>query len=362
MRLLSRGKLLLFASGMGLALPFAAMAQKSSIIPLEVVKTFDDFRLVGITVSKDGRVFASAPAAQTGNKLIEVKKDGSIAPFPDASWNVSNPANSDNHWVVAQAMTVDSNNHIWVLDTGRGEAPAKVVQFDLATNKMVRLYRFPGVVLPTDSLNDLVVDATRGWAYIANVNNNGSIVVVNLKSGESRHVLRDDRSTRSATDEVLFVNGEAARWANGDTVILHADGIALSDDGDWLYYRPVTDRNYWRVRTEVLRSTMSQAEMSAQVEFLGRSEMSGGISVDSKGRIYGGDLEKSTVVMLTRDPKYGGLHSQVIARDPRLSWADGFAIHDGYLYIADSRLWEVALQNGKPRTGPFGIYRIKMPE
>ena len=82
--------------------------------------------------------------------------------------------------------------------------------------------------------------------------------------------------------------------------------------------------------------------------------------MDSTDTLYGGDLEHGTVVALTfgRDHKAS---SKVFVSDPKLSWADGFAISGGYLYIADSHLWEVALKNNLPRSGPFTIFKVKLP-
>ena len=84
--------------------------------------------------------------------------------------------------------------------------------------------------------------------------------------------------------------------------------------------------------------------------------------MDSKGTLYGGDLEHSTVVALKPAPDKK-LRTSVFVSDPaRLSWADGFAISGGDLYIADSRLWEVAFKNNRPRGGPFAIYKVKLPD
>jgi hypothetical protein len=85
--------------------------------------------------------------------------------------------------------------------------------------------------------------------------------------------------------------------------------------------------------------------------------------MDRHGTLYGGDLEHSTVVALAPDPATHQLQSCVFVRAPgRLSWADGFAISQGYLYIADSHLWEVAFKNHLPRSGPFTIFRVKLSD
>ena len=86
--------------------------------------------------------------------------------------------------------------------------------------------------------------------------------------------------------------------------------------------------------------------------------------MDQHGTLYGGDLEHSTVVALDLDPTTNKLKSRLVLRDPgRLSWADGFAISQGYLYIADSHLWELPMfKNHLPSSGPFTIFRAKLPD
>ena len=164
--------------------------------PLETVKTFDTFKLVGIGVSHEGRIFASAPAAQSGDRLVEVNaQTGAVTAYPDQTWNTSG-SDTEHEWVVPQAMWVDKADHLWALDSGRavmtGSGPSakpKLVEFDLASNKVIRSYGFDGTVAPTDSLNDVRIDLVHGYAYLTNIGNRGSLVVLDLKEGTSCQVL-----------------------------------------------------------------------------------------------------------------------------------------------------------------------------
>ena len=114
--------------------------------------------------------------------------------------------------------------------------------------------------------------------------------------------------------------------------------------------------------TSALRDAkLSDADLTKKVEYLGSSALTGGLIMDSHGTLYGGDLEHGTVASITRTPSHT-LSTRVFVSDPsRLSWADGFAISGGYLYIADSHLWEVAFKNNLPRSGPFTIFKAKLP-
>jgi sugar lactone lactonase YvrE len=339
--------------------------------PLIAVKSFNHFRLVGIGVSHEGRVFASAPTAKSGNRLVEVNvHTGAVSPYPDQSWNAGGTGRDK--WVVVQAMYVDRADHLWVLDVGSGPIPPKLVEFNLSDNQVIRNYGFQGTVSPTaggcgspyDSLNDVRVDLKHGYAYLTNCGINGSLVVLNLATGASRNVLVNDRSTDAEQGEHLLIRGQPAIGNNGKPVVIQNDGIALSPDAAWVYYRPLTDHNYWRVPTAALiDASLTPAELAKKVQYLGAAELTGGLIMDQHGTLYGGDLEHSSIVALTLDPATGKLKSKLFARDKgRLSWADGFAISGGYLYVSDSHLWEVAFKNDLPRSGPFTIFKVKLPE
>ena len=337
---------------------------------LMVVHQFgEDFHLVGIGVSKTGRVFATAPTARTqsGVSMVEVDtKSGKVTPYPDAAWNTVRPA-PDGHpeWGVVQALWDDSADRLWALDTGTeasgGAIPPKLVEFDLGTNQPIRTYSFDGVVTPKDSLNDVRVDVPGHTAYLTNAGNQGGIVVLDLRSGQSRLVLAGDRSAVGDPKQHLMIGEQAALKPDGSQVVIQTDGIALSPGRDWLYYRPLTDHNYWRVPTQALRDGhLNEAALARTVQYLGTGALSGGMIMDRAGTLLVGDVEHSTVVAFTvRGAK---LASRIFVRDPgQLEWADGFAISQGQLYISDSHLNEVAFKNDLPRSGSYTIFKVKLP-
>ena len=301
--------------------------------------------------------------------MVEVDpKTGAVTPYPDAAWNSFNErGGGKSEWISVQALWVDKADHLWALDSSlpkvdQERLPPKLVEFDLSNNQVIRQYDFKGVVSAQDSLNDLRIDTEHGYAYLTNAGNKGSLMVLDLTTGDARQVLVGDRSTFAGPKQHLMIGNEVALRPDGSVTEIQADGIALSPDARWLYYRPLTDHNYWRVPTSALRDArLSDAELAGKVEYLGSSVLSGGLIMDGSGTLYGGDLEHRTVVSLAMTPG-NKLRSKVFVSDPsKLSWADGFAISGGYLYIADSHLWEVAFKNNLPRSGPFTIFKVKLP-
>jgi sugar lactone lactonase YvrE len=355
-----------------LAQPHAPPAGRQVGPALTVVQQFgDDFRLVGIGVSHSGRVFATAPSSNVRSRysMVEVDSEsGAVTPYPDAAWNrFEQIPNGRSEWVSVQALWVDRTDHLWALDSSLPTVdqtllPPKLVEFDLRTNLAMRQYTFQGVITPKDSLNDVRVDVVHGYAYLTNAGPRGGLVVLNLGTGQSRLVLAGDRSAVADPNQHLMIGNQVAVRPDGSKVVIQTDGIALSPDSQWLYYRPLTDHNYWRVPTAALRDTrLSEAALARKVEYLGSSVLSGGLIMDRQGTLFAGDLEDGSVAALTIGPHHR-VSTRVFVRDPgQLSWADGFAISGEDLYISDSHLNEVAFGNNLPRSGPFTIFRVKLP-
>ncbi|TWV96268.1 L-dopachrome tautomerase-related protein [Chitinophaga pinensis] len=57
---------------------------------------------------------------------------------------------------------------------------------------------------------------------------------------------------------------------DGRPAKFNSDGIALTPDGNWLYYKPLSDDKLYRIKTEHLRNwNMTETDLAAQVEDLG---------------------------------------------------------------------------------------------
>src|SRR5260370_5143339 len=219
----------LLAAGILAAAHDSGQAQDTGKVgpPLETVKTFDDdFRLVGIGVSAKGRVFATAPSSNVRSRFSMVEGDpktGAVTPYPNAAWNnFSEQGDGKSEWISVQALWVDKSDHLWALDSSLSKVdqerlPPKLVEFDLSTNRVIRQYDFNGMVSAKDSLNDVRVDTVHDYAYLTNAANKGSLVVLDLKTGEARQVLVADRSTFADPSQHLMIGNEVALRPDGST-------------------------------------------------------------------------------------------------------------------------------------------------
>lgn len=342
-------------------------AQQAAGKTLTEVYHNDDFQLTGVAVSKSGRLFVNFPrwSDKYLNALVEVMKDGSAKPFPDEHWNRwdMKPATAGTQFVCVQSVFVDETDTMWVIDPA---APllatvvpggAKLVRIDLKTNQVSQVYPFgPDVAKPASYLNDVRVDTKRNFAYITD-SGAGGIVVVDLGSGTARRALDGHPSVMPEQGVRISVNGKPVIGPNGKPPQFASDGIALSQDGDYLYYQALTGATLYRVKTSVLRDTSATGDTAgAAVEKVAQTFPADGLWMDAEDRLYLSNINQSAVFRRAQDGKI-----EKVTGDSRLEWPDTFAQGpDGAIYITASHINDAPQYNrGKStRTRPYSVFKF----
>jgi sugar lactone lactonase YvrE len=256
-------------------------------------------------------------------------------------------ANYPNYLIGVQSVVIDSQDRLWILDTGRVLLPdgsalvpstyggPKLVGVDLATNQVFQTILFPPTVAYPDSyLNDVrfdlranITQSGKGVAYITDSSSEGrnGIVIVDLGTGESWRHLTLDRSVRSEPQFLPFVWGTPVysiprTGAPYTYLSMGSDAIALSADGGDLYYAPIGSRYLYSVPTALLRDRGFSSEVKATqgVVSHGQKGVSDGVETDSNGLVYMGNMEQNGIVAF--NPTNGTV--QMFVRDPRINWVD----------------------------------------
>lgn len=342
--------------------------QKTAAAELEEVFADSTYQLTGIAVSPDQRVFTNYPYWLDKHSLSVVEiKDGKPVPYPDAAWNsFKKGENGENKFVCVQAVVADEKGYLWIVDAaGIGLGPVyknsnKVIKIKLADNTIERIYKFPESVAGKDSyINDIRIDNTNGFAYMTS-SSNGGIVVLNTKTGDSRFVLHDSPSVTSDPAYHFTFDGKEFAKADGSIPKINSDGIALSPDKAFLYYKPLTDDKLYRISTSLLRDFSTPLKtIDSKVEDLGHFITTDGMEFDKDGNLYLGDLEKSSIVKITPDLK---MHT-LITDPEKLIWPDSYSISaDGYLYISISQIQLMPWFNNNinKTQKPYRLLRLKL--
>jgi sugar lactone lactonase YvrE len=342
------------------------MESKKDQPGLTLVFEDETYQLTGVAVGDQGRLFTNYPLWSDTYKfaLAEVTGIKTSVPYPNAAMNNwKQGQDGKNAWVCVQAVYIDDDNTMWVVDPAAPKMGKvynnsyKLVRINLNTNVVERTYAFDGVVSDTSYINDVRVDTQKQFAYLTN-SKEGGILVVDLKSGTTRQVLSNHYSVRSDPAFKFVIDGKELT-KNGKVVKMNSDGIALTPDGTWLYYKPLTDDKLYRIRTEDLRNTaLTEKALEAKVEDLGHFRTTDGMIFDKKGNLYLGDLLNSSIVRISPD-----LKMTTLVQDERLIWPDSYSISDdGYLYISCSQINKQPEYNAgvNKRTSPYAIYKIKL--
>lgn len=358
------------ASLLAVAQPLAAQ----TVGAVEDVARFDGPMPTGVTVAPNGRVFVNYP--RWGDDVpftVAEIKNGKATAYPNEDVNRGDPDRPADTLLSVQSVVADGKNRLWILDTAapgfqtRVSGGAKLVAVDLATDRIVRTIVIPDdVALATTYVNDVRFDLRNGdgVAYItdSSVSGPGGIIVVDLGTGRAIRRLTGHPST---SPDPLFkpvVDGREmlVRPKSGPTKPFRvaSDGIAVSPDGETLYYCPLSSRRLYAVPTSALRDpSLSDADLAAKVTELGEKGASDGLETDDKGRVYAGDYENNAVRRLEN-----GAWTTIL-QDDRVSWPDTFSISgDGFLYFTANQLHRQAGFNEGVdlRRRPYHLYRVKI--
>lgn len=236
----------------------------------------------GAYVSTPRLLSPSAPATLS---RLDTTADGGparLTAFPSAQ---GNDVKAPPHLALRNVLGfhVDRRNGwLWALDmgfvAGEAEAPAgaqKVMVFELASGKRLKTIALDGVADRVGSfLNDIAVDERRRVAYVSDSGfrsaprNQVGLIVVDHATGTARRVL-DGHASLQIEPGVKVVSGGSEVWP-GNPLLIGVNGIALSPDGQTLYWTVTTGTQAWAVPTAVLRRAgASDAQIAREVRSLG---------------------------------------------------------------------------------------------
>ncbi|WP_035606380.1 L-dopachrome tautomerase-related protein [Haloferula sp. BvORR071] len=355
--------------------PFLALLllATSQAAELEQVAAFGKNQPIGMAVaSRPNRVFVSFPHREPFLHALTEIIGGERQPFPDPEWNRYDTTAPDTHFINVQDLFVDKADHLWVLDSAPGSAASifgkesgqkggyfKLVHIDLGKNAVVKTYDFPELPKDKSALNDVCVDLSHNLAYLSDPGLK-AIVVLDLASGKSRVVLQDHPSTLATPGFVLHLDGKDVVDGGGHPFSSNVNGIALTRDEKYFYYRAINQTKLYRIETRHLADpALTNDDLAKHIETVAETGVCHGMVADAKGNIYITDSANQSLKYVTPDGKV-----ETLVKDERLVWPDSLGIgSDGYLYLTCAQInRRPNYNNGEDKTDyPYRAYRVKLP-
>ena len=328
---------------------------------------------VGIAVSHQGRIFLAFSRAIDENQPYSLAElvDGKAIPFPAGVLQDRGEPSAE-RLLSVQALTVDAQDRLWVLDTAKvGTASITVgapqlLAIDLSTNHIVRRITFPAEVAgPAAFLNDVVIDLAKGkggFAFItdSSTNSSNAIVAVDLTTGESKRRLMDHPSTKAEPGFIGKSEGRPLMVIKGPDVgkpwSVGADGIALEADGHHLVFAPTSGHRMHRVSTDALADfATTDVQIAQTMQEIEKGFGSDGLLGDDAGNVYLTDFENNAIHVMGADGQI-----RPLVKDAALLWPDSMALDDsGNLYVTCTQIERGELFRPKDeRKRPFVLWKV----
>jgi sugar lactone lactonase YvrE len=347
----------------------SAPAFPRGTVSIQRIAYFPDRQATGVAVSKGGRIFLSLPRL-IDDVPVSVGElvDGQIKPYPDLAWNGYRMANAHNNdpasqFVCAQAVVMDRQDHLWVVDpaTPRGSGPvtggSKLIEIDIDANQVIRVLPFESDATPAgSSINDVRFSPNGDFAYLSNVGEPGSLVVMNLRTGRSWRVLAGDPSTQYDKSVTQYFKGKPMVRVDGKPFHLNADGIELSVDGKTFYWQAFTGKTVYAIPTAVLQDPKRAA--TAKAIPVANTHPADGLWIDAAGRFFVTNPAENSIEVADH---VGGPLTTLV-KDDTMHWPDSFAqAADGSLYISASFIGDSPWFDPLATTTPSAVFRISSP-
>jgi sugar lactone lactonase YvrE len=328
--------------GLSLALFAQGDSSKDHDDRIKTASTMDTSS-TGASTTPDGRVFLILPHVDgtTGPKIVEVVgSKHTLVPYPNVQWNSWNAstdsaADAGTKYVSTNAQRVGPDGNLWVVDSGvPGQFlnSSKLVSFNLTTNEVERIYYLGDVVTKDGLLNDVRFNGK--FAYLTEYAI-GSIIVLDLETGDARMVLRGDTSTVAVIPD--SADGQFLISATtGQPQYIHADQLEVSPDGRYFYYQPGSGY-MWRLETKYLNEALynktTAGLLPTYTKPFSLTPATGGTAIDAEGNIYYSDTDRHEIRYIAPNRT-----TTLLVRDSRLEWVDAMWVD------SHQRLWMCASQ------------------
>ena len=321
---------------------------------------------------------SSTPYPPAGSGLLQSCRnpDGSFLPPVNGRYDFCID------WVLG--FHADANGILWILDSAKStdradpvhprpaQLHAKYVGWDTKTNALFKVIDLEAVTVPQSQHNDFAIDLKHGVLIDADEaigeNSNGvgstaALVVTDIATGTSRRVLQGDSHVLPNGDPIRWT-AQAGQPAAAWGLRVGVDGITLDKNQEWLYFAPLSGYEMYRVRmTDLLDKTLSDAQLSARIEFYAHKPYNGGLTIDANNNLYLTEVGRATIGIIPPDTR---VYRDYVS-DPKMIWPDGVTyISDGFMYSGAAQLIQTGVfqANATPsgtanNAPPYRIYRFR---
>lgn len=269
------------------------------------------------------RVFVSCPAWNKKPKFsVGLATEREVVPYPSLDEN--------NMFTDVNSIHVN-NDRLYVVDKNQ------LVVFNLNTSRLSNIYKVKG----SGKLNDIRIVGDNAFLTDSDL---GALVVINLRTGVSKIVLKGSDFTKAEVTEIE-IDGEKVE------ATVNADGIEITPDQKSLIFTKPFGGHIYKILLEDLLSKKTDEELEEGIEDLGMIPPHGGICMLEDGSLLWSDVVNHSIQKRSPDGT-----DEVVLQDDILQWPDALVKEGEYVYVP------CAQYNVHPPKAPFNLIRFKFEE
>jgi sugar lactone lactonase YvrE len=311
-----------------------------------------------IAVSQDGRVFFNfhPEYSPSPTKIAVLVNTTGYHPYPSAQFQTK--------IITCLSMRIDQLDRLWLLDFAQHGilGTPKLIAIDINTDEEVHEFSFPSTIAGFGSmLNDFQVDPSGKYIFIADTSIIAAAPALIVYSIDDRKAHRRVSNDATLLGKSYFLTVSGVQLRLGPIgVRINVDGIALSRDGQFLYYGAVTSDKLYRIPVQHLLNDVNDVvNLSTIVDVAEQRPICDGMSTDTAGNVWLTAFTESAIVFAESDPKGSVLFSTLVQSSKLLRWPDGLSFGPDGLYVTNSAL-HLKFSGAIQKSGPFHIVRVPL--
>lgn len=258
------------------------------------------------------------------------------------------------------SQRIGPDGALWLVDTGSPGfgSPVifpngpKLVQVNLTTNTVQRVYPMGNALRSTSLLDDVRFNPAANTAYLTDAGA-PALIILDLLTGALVRVLDNSPSTSAYMPTSARGTLLHGPYPATSLLYLYADQLEVSPDSTFLYFQP-TSGGMSRIPTSYLDASITNSSLALLLDDyvtpFAQTPSTGGTAIDANGSIYVSDLDRSQILKVSPNGT-----TSVLVTDERLGWVDAMWVS------SQGVLWMPApqLDLGVPFQG--GVDRVPKP-
>ena len=334
----------------------------------------------GIKLSKNGTIFCSFPRWFDNVTVTFAKynkEENIFEPWPSLEMNQKYKNNDSSGLNSILGFEIDEYDNLYILDQGRiNKNPAlkdsmKLLNYSLNDGQLKKTYTFKSdIVDPNNSfLNDIVLDLKSKIAYITDSGTfsyyNSGIIVLKFEDDKQFKILSNHYSVLPDQSFLLHIEKEIVQ-NSASPKINGTGGIALSCDGEALYYCPLSGRMIYSILKKDINKAIEENKLNNITVYEGfKKEASNGLLASNKGNLYMTGIETGSIyVSKETEPdllRFNYKDFDSFQGNITTMWPDTLALHGGFLYFISNQLnnFPDNINYTHPKNGKYNFAILK---